>query len=113
LKTNKKSDLDDYEKKYLARIKDKKKTTSAEQKKPTTKKTKKNMPKKPASTKTKKPASTKTKKSGKNIKKKNMYDDDDDIGIVLIDDDLVKDTEAELEERKAYLEEARSQEFGD
>ena len=113
MKTNKKSDLDDYEKKYLARIKDKKKTTSAEQKKPTTKKTKKNMPKKPASTKTKKPASTKTKKSGKNIKKKNMYDDDDDIGIVLIDDDLVKDTEAELEERKAYLEEARSQEFGD
>ena len=104
MKTNKKSDLDDYEKKYLARIKDKKKTTSAEQKKPTTKKTKKNMPKKPAS--------TKTKKSGKNIKKKNMYDDDD-IGIVLIDDDLVKDTEAELEERKAYLEEARSQEFGD
>ena len=112
MKTNKKSDLDDYEKKYLARIKDKKKTTSTEQKKPTTKKTKKNMPKKPASTKTKKPASTKTKKSGKNIKKKNMYDDDD-IGIVLIDDDLVKDTEAELEERKAYLEEARSQEFGD
>ncbi len=41
-----------------------------------------------------------------------MYDDDD-TGIVLIDDDLVKDTEAELEERKAYLEEARSQEFGD
>ena len=103
MKTNKKSDLDDYEKKYLARIKDKKKTTSAEQKKPTTKKTKKNMPKKPAS--------TKTKKSGKNIKKKNMYDDD--TGIVLIDDDLVKDTEAELEERKAYLEESRSQEFGD
>ena len=104
MKTNKKSDLDDYEKKYLARIKDKKKTTSVEQKKPTTKKTKKNMPKKPTS--------TKTKKSGKNIKKKNMYDDDD-TGIVLIDDDLVKDTEAELEERKAYLEEARSQEFGD
>ena len=104
MKTNKKSDLDDYEKKYLDKVKNEKKTTSVEQKKPTTKKTKKNMPKKPAS--------TKTKKSGKNIKKKNMYDDDD-TGIVLIDDDLVKDTEAELEERKAYLEEARSQEFGD
>tara|TARA_B100000749_G_scaffold73044_1_gene54855 strand:+ start:260 stop:595 length:336 start_codon:yes stop_codon:yes gene_type:complete len=111
LKTNKKSDLDDYEKKYLARIKDEKKTTSVEQKKPSTKKTKKNMPKKSTSTKTKKSTSVKTKKSDKNIKKKNMYDDD--TGIVLIDDDLVKDTEAELEERKAYLEESRSQEFGD
>jgi len=111
LKTNKKSDLDDYEKKYLDRIKNEKKTTSVEQKKPSTKKTKKSMPKKSTSTKTKKSTSTKTKKSDKNIKKKNMYDDD--TGIVLIDDDLVKDTEAELEERKAYLEESRSQEFAD
>jgi choline kinase len=103
LKTNKKSDLDDYEKKYLDRIKNEKKTTSVEQKKPSIKKTKKSMPKKSTS--------TKTKKSDKNIKKKNMYDDD--TGIVLIDDDLVKDTEAELEERKAYLEESRSQEFAD
>jgi hypothetical protein len=112
LKTNKKSDLDDYEKKYLDRIKNEKKTTSVEQKKPSIKKTKKSMPKKSTSTKTKKSTSTKTKKSDKNIKKKNMYDDDD-TGIVLIDDDLVKDTEAELEERKAYLEESRSQEFAD
>jgi hypothetical protein len=111
LKTNKKSDLDDYEKKYLDRIKNEKKTTSVEQKKPSIKKTKKSMPKKSTSTKTKKSTSTKTKKSDKNIKKKNMYDDD--TGIVLIDDDLVKDTEAELEERKAYLEESRSQEFAD
>ena len=103
MKTNKKSDLDDYEKKYLDRIKNEKKTTSVEQKKPSIKKTKKSMPKKSTS--------TKTKKSDKNIKKKNMYDDD--TGIVLIDDDLVKDTEAELEERKAYLEESRSQEFAD
>ena len=111
MKTNKKSDLDDYEKKYLDRIKNEKKTTSVEQKKPSIKKTKKSMPKKSTSTKTKKSTSTKTKKSDKNIKKKNMYDDD--TGIVLIDDDLVKDTEAELEERKAYLEESRSQEFAD
>ena len=34
-------------------------------------------------------------------------------GIVLIDDDLEVDTEKELEERKAYLEEARSQDSGD
>ena len=37
----------------------------------------------------------------------------DDPGIVLIDDDLEIDTEKELEERKAYLEEARSQETSD
>ena len=38
---------------------------------------------------------------------------DDDTGIILIDDDLKIDTEKELEERKAYLEEARSQETSD
>ena len=37
----------------------------------------------------------------------------DDPGIVLIDDDLKIDSEKELEERKAYLEEARSQETSD
>jgi len=37
----------------------------------------------------------------------------DDPGIVLIDDDLEIDAEKELEERKAYLEEARSQETSD
>ena len=41
------------------------------------------------------------------------YDDDDDTGVVLIDDDLEKDEQMELEERKAYLEEARSQESSD
>ena len=34
----------------------------------------------------------------------------DDSGIIVIEDDLEVDTEKELEERKAYLEEARSQE---
>ena len=38
---------------------------------------------------------------------------DDDTGIILLDDDLKIDTEKELEERKAYLEEARSQETSD
>jgi hypothetical protein len=42
-----------------------------------------------------------------------MNYDDDDTGVVLIDDDLVLDEQTELEERKAYLEEARSQDSSD
>ena len=53
-----------------------------------------------------------TKKSSKKKSKKSL-DSADDSGIVLIDDDLEIDAEKELEERKAYLEEARSQESGD
>ena len=34
----------------------------------------------------------------------------DDVGIVVIDEDLQIDKDAELEARRAYLEEARSQE---
>ena len=58
-------------------------------------------------------------KSKKAVKKttkkktKKISDLPDDPGIVLIDDDLKIDTEKELEERKAYLEEARSQETSD
>ena len=37
----------------------------------------------------------------------------EDSGIILIDDDLVTDKEKELEERRAYLEEARSQDSMD
>ena len=99
---NKKTDeLEKYEKEYLSRLKDKKKTKSV-QKKPAVKKTKKKTSKKSADTKTKK-----TRKTPE--KKKKMYDDDD-TGIVLIEDDLEVDEQMELEERKAYLEEARSQE---
>ena len=54
---------------------------------------------------------SKTVKSKKTAKK--SLDSTDDSGIVLIDDDLEVDTEKELEERKAYLEEARSQDSGD
>ena len=62
----------------------------------------------------KKPTAAKTKKPRKSVKKHgNNYDDDDDTGIVLIDDDLNVDEQMELEERKAYLEEARSQESSD
>ena len=54
--------------------------------------------------KSKKPAKKKAKKSA---------DSTDDLGIVLIDDDLEIDAEKEMEERKAFLEEARSQDTAD
>ena len=63
-----------------------------------------------------KKAKTKSKKTGKKPDKKKAKksaDSTDDSGIVLIDDDMKIDTEKELEERRAYLEEARSQETSD
>ena len=106
MKEKKTSELENYEKDYLSRLKGKKSTKSLERKKPAVKKTKKKVSKKPTDTKTKKPR--------KSDKKKGMdYDDDGDTGIVLIDDDLEKDEQTELEERKAYLEEARSQDSSD
>ena len=56
--------------------------------------------------KTKKKASSVTRKKKAKSKNSDTYDDS---GIVLIDDDLEIDTEKVLEERKAYLEESRSQ----
>ena len=54
---------------------------------------------------------SKTGKKATKSKKKSKKDDvSDDFGIVIVDDDLTIDKEAELEERKAFLEEARSQE---
>ncbi len=50
--------------------------------------------------------SSKTK--GKKSKNKNI--DADDMGIIIIDDDIKIDKDAELEARRAYLEEAKSQE---
>ena len=61
--------------------------------------------------KSKKTKTTKSKKTTKKSKK--SHDQADDSGIVLIDDSLEVDTEKELEERNAYLEEARSQDSGD
>ena len=63
-----------------------------------------------------KAAKSKSKKTGKKSTKKRakkLVDQPNDTGIVVIDDDLKIDTEKELEERKAYLEEARSQETSD
>jgi len=59
---------------------------------------------------------TKSKKTGKKPAKKKAKksaDSTDDLGIVLIDDDLEIDAEKEMEERKAFLEEARSQDTAD
>ena len=56
---------------------------------------------------------TKSKSKKKTVKSKKKSKKDDtntDFGIVIVDDDLTIDKEAELEERKAFLEEARSQE---
>ena len=65
--------------------------------------------------KSKKSKSAKAKKAGKKPAKKRgkKSSNFDDSGIVVIDDDLEVDTEKVLEERKAYLEEARSQDSGD
>ena len=61
---------------------------------------------------TKKPAKKATKTPAKKAKKKakNNISDSADTGIIIVDDDLTVDRETEFEERRAYLEEARSQE---
>ena len=69
---------------------------------------KKKTTKKVAKKTTKKVAKKTTKKVAKKSSKKNT--EPDDSGIVIVDDDLTIDRETELEERRAYLEEARSQE---
>ena len=54
---------------------------------------------------------TKPKTSTKSKKKIKKQDDGSAYsGIVIVDDDLTIDKDAELEERRAFLEEARSQE---
>ena len=58
---------------------------------------------------TKKVAKKATKKAAKKTTKK-ADSQPLDSGIVIVEDDLSIDKESELEERRAYLEEARSQE---
>jgi hypothetical protein len=72
-------------------------------------KTKKEKPKAPQK-KEKDGKSAKTKKT-KGKKNKDSFVADD--GLVIIDEKIEEDKEAELEARKAYLEEARSQEVDD
>ena len=67
--------------------------------------------------KTKKVKTSKTTKSKtKSAKSKNKKVETEpfiDMGIVIVDDDIEIDKEKVNEERKAYLEEARSQEASD
>jgi hypothetical protein len=57
----------------------------------------------------------KKEKAGKKSKSKKAKKEDfiADDGLVIIDEKIEEDKEAELEARKAYLEEARSQEVDD
>jgi len=61
---------------------------------------------KKVTTKTKKA----TKASASKSKVKKINDEPSDGGIVIVDDDIVIDQDKVNEERRAYLEEARSQE---
>ena len=67
--------------------------------------------------KTKKVKTSKTTKpktkSAKSKNKKVKTEPFSDMGIVIVDDDIEIDKEKVNEERKAYLEEARSQEASD
>ena len=62
-------------------------------------------------TEKKKTTKKSAKKTTKKTTKKNISTPADS-GIVIVDDDLSINRETELEERRAYLEEARSQEAG-
>jgi len=70
-------------------------------------KTKKSKTKKSSAKSTK----AKTKRVSKSKKSKNS--EFEDTGVVVVDDDLTVDKEKELEERRAFLEEARSQDSSD
>jgi len=61
----------------------------------------------------KKATKGKTSKSTKSKSKKVKEEPFADAGIVIVDDDIVIDQEKVNEERRAYLEEARSQEASD
>jgi len=71
------------------------------------KKTNKSETKKPSS----KSKKAKTKRVSKS--KKSNKESFEDIGVIVVDDDLTIDKEKELEERRAFLEEARSQDSSD
>ena len=68
------------------------------------------MKKKSTETSKKSKTSKKSTTSKKAKKSKRKSDDESFSGIVIVDDDLSIDKEAELEDRRAFLEEARSQE---
>ena len=49
----------------------------------------------------------------KTTKGKSKNSEFEDTGVIVVDDDLSVDKEKELEERRAFLEEARSQDSSD
>jgi len=68
--------------------------------------------------KSKKPTKTNSKVKGKKKQttgktSKNTSEGGDNGGVIIIDDELKVDKDVEHEERRAYLEEARSQEASD
>ena len=72
-------------------------------------KTKKSKAKKPSTKSTK----AKTKRVSKTKGKSKNSESFEDIGVIVVDDDLTVDKEKELEERRVFLEEARSQDSSD
>jgi hypothetical protein len=83
-----------------------------DKKKEAKKPAKKEAPKKePAKKVAAKKESPKAKPKEKTKLKEDIVQEDD--GIIVVEDDTGLDKEAELEARKAYLEEARSQEASD
>ncbi len=74
-------------------------------------KEKKKETKKPAKKEIKKKETAKAKPKEKAKLKEDVVEEDS--GIIVVEDDSNVDKEAELEARKAYLEEARSQEASD
>ena len=80
--------------------------------KKTTAESKKSSVKKTPKSKTAKSKSSKSNKSTKS-KSKKAKDEPMDTSIVIVDDDIEIDQEKVNEERRAYLEEARSQEAFD
>ena len=82
-------------------------------KKTTTKAKKTTTKAKKTTSKAKKTTSKAKKTTSKAKSKKIKNEPSGDSGIVIVDDDLVIDQEKINEERRAYLEEARSQEATD
>lgn len=74
-------------------------------------KEKKKETKKPGKKEIKKKETSKVKSKEKTKLKEDVIEEDS--GIIVVEDDTNVDKEAELEARKAYLEEARSQEASD
>jgi hypothetical protein len=74
-------------------------------------KDKKKDTKKPSKKETKKKDTPKSKGKEKSKLKQDVVEED--TGIIVVENDSEMDKEAELEARKAYLEEARSQEASD